>query len=192
MASDIDIASNALILIGDNPISSFTEPGAGATAAANLYPVTYEQLLSEHPWTFALKEQKLNQLSQAPDSLTNWKFAYQNPTDLIRYWSIMPYSNYAMVGNLTYSNQNELLARYIFKVAESQLPPHFQKALEYKLAADFALLVTEDVNKSQVFEQKYRTAIGQARSIDSQSHPQVPILDQPFTDARRSGGHFFS
>jgi len=37
MASDIDIASNALVLIGDNPINSFTEPGAGATAAANLY-----------------------------------------------------------------------------------------------------------------------------------------------------------
>jgi hypothetical protein len=190
MASDIDIASNALILIGDNPISSFTEPGAGATAAANLYPDTYKQLLSEHPWTFALKEQKLNQLSQAPDALTNWKYAYQNPTDLIRYWSIMPFSNYAMVGSLTYSNQNELLARYVYAVAESQLPPHFQKALEYKLAADFALLVTEDVNKSQVFEQKYRTAISQARSIDSQSHPQVPIMDQPFTDVRQGGNYF--
>ena len=191
MASDIDIASNALILIGDNPISSFTEPGAGATAAANLYPDTYKQLLSEHPWTFALKEQKLNQLSQAPDPLTNWKYAYQNPTDLIRYWAVMPHSNYAMVGSLTYSNQTELLARYVYAVAESQLPPHFQKALEYKLAADFALLVTEDVNKSQVFEQKYRVAIGQARSIDSQSHPQQPIIDQPFTDVRRSGDHFF-
>jgi hypothetical protein len=191
MASDIDIASNALILIGDNPISSFTEPGAGATAAANLYPDTYKQLLSEHPWTFALKEQKLNRLSQAPDALTNWKYAYQNPTDLIRYWAVMPHSNYAMVGSLTYSNQNELLARYVYKVAESQLPPHFQKALEYKLASDFALLVTEDTTKSQLFEQKYRTAIGQARSIDSQSHPQQPIIDQPFTDVRRSGDAFF-
>ena len=190
MASDIDIASNALILIGDNPISSFTEPGAGATAAANLYPDTYKQLLSEHPWTFALKEQKLSRLSQQPDALTNWKYAFQNPTDLIRYWAVYPHSNYAMVGSLTYSNQTELLARYVYKVAESQLPPHFQKALEYKLAADFALLVTEDVNKSQVYEQKYRVAIAQARSIDSQSHPQQPIIDQPFTDVRQGGNYF--
>lgn len=191
MASDIDIASNALILIGDNPISSFTEPGAGAEAAANLYPGTYAQLLSEHPWTFALKEQKLNRLSQAPDPLTNFQFAYQNPTDLIRYWNVMPWSIYTMVGSLLYSNQNELLARYIFKVAETQLPPHFQKALEYKLAAEFALLVTEDNSKSQIYEQKYRTAIAQARTIDSQSHPQQPIVDQPFTDVRRSGNSFF-
>jgi hypothetical protein len=187
MASSIEIVSNALILIGDNPISSFTEPGAGATAAANLYSDTYKQLLSEHPWSFALKEQKLNRLSQAPDSLTNWKYAYQNPTDLIRYWAVMPHSDYAIVGSYVYSNQAELLARYVFAVAESQLPPHFQKALEYKLAADFALLVTEDQNKSQIFEQKYRMAIGQARSIDSQSHPQQAIIDQPFTDVRNNG-----
>ena len=96
-----------------------------------------------------------------------------------------------MVGSLTYSNQNELLARYIYKVAESQLPPHFQKALEYKLAADFALLVTEDEGKSAAFEQKYRQAISQARAIDSQSHPQQPIVSQPFTDVRRGGGTFF-
>jgi hypothetical protein len=202
MASSIEIVSNALILIGDNPISSFTEPGAGATAAANLYSDTYKQLLSEHPWSFALKEQKLNRLSQSPDSLTNWKYAYQNPTELIRYWAVMPHSDYAIVGSYVYSNQAELLARYVFAVAESQLPPHFQKAfavaesqlpphfqkaLEYKLAADFALLVTEDQNKSQIFEQKYRMAIGQARSIDSQSHPQLAIIDQPFTDVRNNG-----
>ena len=30
MPSSIDIASNALLLIGDNPISSFDDPGAGA------------------------------------------------------------------------------------------------------------------------------------------------------------------
>lgn len=187
MASDIDIASNALILIGDNPISSFTEPGAGAEAAANLYPSTKVQLLSEHPWTFALKEQKLNRLSAAPDKLTNWQYAYQNPTDLIRYWSVMPWANYEMVGSLLYSNQNELLARYIYDVAETALPPHFQKALEYKLASDFALLVTEDKSKAELYDKKYRVAIGQARGIDSQSHPQQPIISQPFTDVRFGG-----
>ena len=60
MPSNIDIASNALILIGDNPINSFDEPGAGAQAAAALYPETKKRLLSEHPWGFALKQQRLN------------------------------------------------------------------------------------------------------------------------------------
>lgn len=187
MASNIDIASNALILIGDNPINSFTEPGAGATAAANLYPNTYEFVLSEHPWTFATKEQKLNQLSQAPDPLTNYRYAYQIPTDMIRLWAVFPFSQYAIVDNLLYSNQSELLARYGYMPAESQLPPQFTKALEYKLASEFAISVTEDRVKAEYYEAKYRAAIAHARSVDSQGKPQVSIVDSPFVDVRRSG-----
>ena len=113
MATDIEIASNALILIGDNPISSFTEPGAGAQAAANLYPSTKAEVLSNHPWSFALKEQVLNLLSQTPDPLTNFQYVYQNPSDLIRYWAVKPYAFYEIVGDKLYSNQNRLLARYV-------------------------------------------------------------------------------
>lgn len=187
MASDIELASNALILIGDNPISSFTEPGAGATAAANLYEDTYRVLLSLHPWTFAFKEQKLNKLSQSPDSLTNFSSAFQMPTDHIRTWAMMPQSNYAVVGDKIYSNENELLLRYVYKVAETMLPPHFTKTLEYLLASDFAQLVTENTSKSEYFKKLYKDQLGSAMSIDSSGHPQVAILDRPFTDVRYGG-----
>lgn len=190
MASDIDIVSNALILIGDNPISSFSDPGAGAQAAGNLYPGTKTSVLSTHPWTFALKEQKLNRLSQDPDPLTSWQYAYQNPTDLIRYWSIMPWSNYVMVGSTLYSNQNELLARYVYDVPSTFFPAHFQKALEYKLASEFALLVTESTSTAGLYEGKYQQALSIAMNIDSQSHPQQPIISQPFTDVRFGGDSF--
>lgn len=187
MATDIDIASNALILIGDEPINSFTEPGAGATAAANLYPDTYQRVLSMHPWTFALKEQVLSQLSQGPDELINFTFAYQIPADHIRTWAIFPVAYYEVVGDLIYSNQDRLLMRYIFKVAETELPAHFIKALEYALATDFAQLITESTSKSQYFEAKFKDQLGSAMAIDSQGHPQRPIIDTPFTDARLGG-----
>lgn len=191
MPTDISIASNALLLIGDEPISSFTEPGAGATAAANLYPETYRMVLSEHPWTFATKDQKLSKLSQVPDDLTNFSVAYQLPPDLIRLWAIFPHSNYAIVNDILLSNDSTgLLARYVFEVDETQLPPHFTKALEYKLAADFSISVTEDEGKHQLYESKYRTLIAMARSIDSQQKPPVPIIDSPFVDARRGGFSF--
>jgi len=57
MPSAIDFSSNALLLVGDNPISSFTEPGAGAQAAANLYPQVKQKLLAYTNWSFALKQQ---------------------------------------------------------------------------------------------------------------------------------------
>jgi hypothetical protein len=187
MASDIDIASNALILIGDNPISSFTEPGFGATTAANLYENTYLSALSEHPWTFALKEQYLSRLSQQPDPETNFKYAFQVPVDAVRIWAVFPHSNYTLVGDLLYSNYDKLLMRYNRKPPESELPPHFVKALEYRLAADFSVSVTEDINKHQLFERKYLSAMAMARSVDSQGKPPVAIIDSPFVDVRLSG-----
>lgn len=190
MATAIDMASNALLLIGDNPISSFDDPGAGAQVAGAIYPDTYESVLAEHPWSFAFKELQLSKLSQSPDDETGFDNAFQLPADLIRLWRIMPHSNYSIVGSLLYSNQTELLARYIFKVDEVQLPPHVIKAIEYKLAADFAIAVTEDTSKSQFYEQKYLRQLGLARSVDSQGRPQVAIVDSPFVDVRLSGRGF--
>lgn len=178
-------------MIGDNPISSFTEPGAGATAAANLYPDTYARLLSMHPWTFALKEQELSKLSQSPDPLTNFTNAFQIPSDHIRTWAVLPHSNFIVVGDLIYSNQEELLMRYVFKVAESELPPYFTKTLEYSLATDFAQLVTESTTKSQFFEAKFVNQLASAMAIDSQGHPQQPVIDSPFTDIRGGSFHGF-
>ena len=57
-------------------------------------------------------------------------------------------TDYILIGNLLYSNQTELLATYIFNVDEVNLPPHFVKSLEYALASDFAISVTEDTKKA--------------------------------------------
>ena len=192
MPSSIDIASNALLLIGDNPISSFDDPGAGATAAANLYPETKKRLLSEHPWSFALKQQRLNRLSQVPDILTGFKYAFQLPTDLIRLWNVQSHSNYTLVGSLLYSNENEILATYIYNVDEVSLPPHFTKSLEYALAADFAISVTEDNSMSQIMGQKADLFTSKAMAIDSQGRPQSAILDSPIINARFGGRNVFN
>lgn len=189
MASSIDIASNALLLIGDNPISSFDDPGAGAQVAANIYPETKRRLLSEHPWSFALKQQRLNKLSQEPDVLTGYSNAFQLPTDLIRIWNIQSHSDYILIGNLLYSNETEILATYIFDVDEVNLPPHFVKSLEYSLASDFAISVTEDNAMAGLFEQKAINSKSQAMTIDSQGRPQQAIVDSPLIDAHSGRGN---
>lgn len=186
MPSKIDIASNALLLIGDNPISSFSDAGAGAQVAASLYPETKKRLLSEHPWSFALKQQRLNKLSQVPDILTGYKNAFQLPTDLIRIWNIQSHSNYILLGNLLYSNQKEILATYVFDVDEVNLPPHFVKSLEYTLAGDFAISITEDNTMSQIMTQKAELFTAKAMGIDSQGRPQQGIIDSPIINARFS------
>ena len=187
MPSDIEIASNALLLIGDEPISSFTEPGSGAKVAANLYPTTYVAALSHHPWSFARKFQKLSKLTAKPDPLTNFSVAHQLPSDMARLWAIFPRTNYLLANDLLLSNQDDLLALYTFKVAETQLPPHFVEALEFKLAGKFAIPITEDENKAALYNRMAKDAMAMATTIDSQQAPQVPIQSSPFVDVRFSG-----
>lgn len=178
MATDVSMASNALLLLGEDSISSLSDN----PALANLYADTYQSVLAFHPWSFALKEQRLSRNSATPDVLTNYQYSYNLPSDLIRIWEISPFSNYELIGNGLYSNETELLARYVYKVDESQLPPHFVKVMEYKLAADAAMSITEDTERLQIFEQKYMQELNKAMAIDSQSRPQVKIQHSPLTN----------
>lgn len=188
MPSSIDIASNALLLVGDNPISSFTEPGAGAQAAANLYQPTKERLLSFHFWTFAKKQQELNLLSETPPRLSDWTYIYQLPTDVIRIWRVQPHIDYEIIGDKIHCNEGSgLLLTYVYDVDEAKLPADAVKALEYLLASELAISVTEDENKAQLYEQKGRQELAKASTSDSQSAPQMSIVDSPFVDARGAG-----
>ena len=149
---------------------------------------TKKRLLSEHPWSFALKSQRLNRLSQTPDILTGYQYAFQLPTDLIRIWSVQGHGNYILEGNLLLSNQTELLCTYIYNVDEVNLPPHVVKSLEYMLASEFAVPVTEDTAKAIYYEKKATDATNKAMGIDSQNRPQISIIDSPLIDARNGGG----
>ena len=78
--SAIQISSNALILLGHPPISSFEEPGAGAQGASNLYEQSYLNMLTVHRWRFATKKAQLSRLTEAP--MNGYSYQFQLPSDL--------------------------------------------------------------------------------------------------------------
>ena len=188
MASDIDIASNALQLIGDNPINSFSDPGAGARVMSAIFETTLEALLTETYWRFAIKKQELNRLSQTPEN--DFQYAFQLPTDNLKVLKVEPRTFYQIYRDLIYSNSQTMVIDYVFRPETSLLPSYFVKAFEYKLASDGALAVTDNESKAALMEQKHTIAMGKAFTADAQGNPQVPIQDQPFTDARWSGETF--
>lgn len=189
MPTKIDIVSNALLLIGHPPISSFDpDQGAGATVGAALYETTLRYLLSTTYWRFSVKQQQLNQLSATP--LNKWQFAYQIPVDMITLHRVDPRSRFQIFEDNIYSNQSELAADYTFQVDDTDLPSYFVQAFQYKLASDFAISVTNDMNKNKIYEDKFRQEIGIAMAADAKSHPPEAIQDQPFTSVRLGGFGF--
>ena len=186
MASDIDIASNALQMIGAGSISSFDDPGAGAAVAKSLYESLLIALLTNSYWRFAIKKQKLNQLSQTP--LNEFTYAFQIPTDSLKIERVFNVKHYKIFRDLIYTNTSDIDIDYVFRPDTSALPSYFVLAFTYHLASEFALAVTDNETKNGIYERKYRAALGEAFAADGMQHPQTPIQDNPFTDVRFGGG----
>lgn len=184
MASKIGMASNALLLLGDRPISSFTDNTAGAQAMANLYESTYTDLVTNTPWTFARKQRTLSQNTTAP-TFKNYKYSYNLPNDYlagIGLLSNMQYNIY--IDGKLYTNDSNAQLEYICRPDEGNIPPYFQRLVEETLAARAAMAVTDNASLATLREQRAELALSRARSIDAQSDTNEAIRSSPFTECR--------
>ncbi len=182
MSNDIEICSNALLLLGHDTISSFTEGTTGSKVAANLYPLTYRSLLSSHRWRFAVGKMTLSRLVDVP--LNEWTYAYQLPADYINAIKVYPASDYEIYEDKLYSNMNTVDLDYIFEPEESKLPPYFEEALELRLASKFAFPVTSNKSTGDLYNTMFEMQLRKAKFLDSQARPQVALQESPFIDVR--------
>ena len=77
--TNIDICARALILIGAQPISSFSDGSTEALVASNIYDDVLEAALTRHRWNFATTQKQLSLLARQPAG--KFDYAYQMPTD---------------------------------------------------------------------------------------------------------------
>lgn len=181
-ASDVELASNALLLLGHDPISSFTESTAGAQVASNLFEHSYKAILTQHRWRFATKQAVLARLSTSPTSVFTYQF--QMPPDLL--YLIRPVSvrEYEVYEDKIYSNSTTMTIEYIYDIASDRLPSYYAKMLEFFLASQFAIPITGDIDKASFYGQQYEKALIRAKFADSSQRPNDAFIDNPYVDAR--------
>jgi len=182
MATDISMSSNALLLIGHNTINSFTDAGAGARAAANLYEVVYEDAITSHAWRFAMGKVTLSKLAAAP--LNEWTNAFQLPGDLLLTYRNYPRSPFEIYEDMLFSDQETMEIDYWFKPAETTLPPYFVKLMQYLLAAEFAISVTDNRTLAETFTNAADRQRLVAMNRDSQGRTNNAIESAPFLEVR--------
>ena len=183
-ATDIQIASNALLLLGHEPIASFEEPTAGATIAANLYDSSYKSMLTTYRWRFATKSSvQLARLATASDE--NYSYSFQLPADLLYLQRVTDRNlNYEIYGDKLHTNQTTVSIDYTYDVAADKLPAYYVKSLEFFLSTQFALSLTGDLNKMQAFERAYSYQLKQAKFADGTQRPNRSFEDNPYVDVR--------
>ena len=190
--TDVDICARALVMIGAQPITSFSDGTTEAIVASNLYEDTVRDLLTRHRWRFASGQAQLSRRTDAP--LDSWDAAYQLPANLLVLHDLtvngynVVYDRYQ---NLVYCNADAadvVVANYTFRAEEDLWPPYFISLVEVYLASLFAYAVANQIQTADYLDKKALRQLALARNIDSQEQTTRKMDLSLFTRVRRTIG----
>ena len=173
-STDIEVAQKAMVLIGLEPLTSFTDQTDEALVANTIYEDVVEDCLSQHNWNFATGQKTLARLTATP--VDRWDAAYALPTSppVVQVLTVTidgtPQA-YDIYENAVYINaevSETVVLNYVFRPEVRNWPPSFTMWTIFRLSSILALSVTRkgDVAKSYVdlAEQQFR----RAKARDSQ------------------------
>jgi len=153
----LSICSDALIMLGEAPLTSFSGSDAG-TVCDRLYDGIKISTLAMYPWSFTVTKLAL---SRGTAPVNEYRYSYTLPTDLQRISGVRAVFNSSEVGampmqggweiqgNLLLSNEATIVIDYQFEPEEFQLPTYFVQLLKYMLAWHIAETVTDQITKAE-------------------------------------------
>jgi hypothetical protein len=184
MATELGIVNSALIKLGVEILSALPGTTRQGALANEQYSKIRDELLSEHPWNFAIKRATLVPTLATP--AFEFSYEYTLPADCLRVWAGQYEEDFFQVeGGKLYSNYSDQKIRYIAKETTAALfPPTFAELLSLKLAADLAFVLVQSNSLKQTLLQEYLIKLRDARGYDAQENPPYLLTDDVFIKSR--------
>ena len=173
--SRYQICSTALVMAGANLITDFSGSSTESAVAAQLWETTVEAWLSMYDWRFAMVQEQLSLLADAP--LSGWSYAYQIPGAVLKIRRVtcadvpIDYTRYNDKLFCDYSSGTPLYIDYTYNVDETAWPPYFRAVIEAELAGKFAFSVAAQTKLSEAYKAERERLFKLAKTIDAQSQP---------------------
>lgn len=187
--SPVSICSNALLMLGAQPINDFTEKNDRARLVSNLYDGVRDSLLREHIWSCAVKRVLLAPDTDSPPF--DYQYSFTLPADFMRVISIgedgeMP--DYKIEGRQLLANVKSLKLRYVFQNTDvTTYDSILINLLELAMAAKIAYAITQSTSMAQYRLQEYQLALRTAKAINGQEYPPQTFGESPLLQARLHG-----
>ena len=188
--SALDVASNALFLMGADSISSFTANTPEAKVANALYEDIVQSSFASHRWRFAARQQTLVRLDGEPTG--RFDASYHIPSSCVTVVAVTVNDHpikYDIYQNKILCDEAEsatLVLDYINRASESDWPSYFTTAVEFLLAGTFAVTLARDASLAQLMDAKAQELFIKARNIDSQQQTTRKLNTSRFIAQRRS------
>jgi hypothetical protein len=191
----LNIANNALHLIGHTGITSIHEDTKEGKLCKFFYAVAKAATLRSHPWNSATVREMIPEvrLDDMPPYEAKLGFTniYQLPPVCLRVLqvdeNIKSYNHiwWKVEGRRLYTTAPVTYVTYIADL-DDITDPMLQEAIIYKLAAALAYPITGDVNMSAAYSQLYELKIREARAIDGLEGKSDVLINNVLTSARQS------
>ena len=185
------IATQALLKIGGNPISSFDGNDRESIVVSNMYDDTKKSLLYYTFWNFATQKTTVSALVETITD-ASYKYVYQLPGDYIRVKGIFDqhgtrHTDFSVEKNKVYANISPLNLEYIQNKSETEFPPFFTEVLIAKLAYEICEAVTGVGTLQERLAQDYERKLRTAKTVDGQENPPLPLVDEGRLNRARVG-----
>ena len=194
--TDIEVAQRAMVLVGMEPLSSFTEATDEALVMNTSYEDIVEDCLAQNNWNFATGQIQLSRLADAP--VDRWDAAYALPTEpsVIQVQtvtiedSVQQYDIYERYIYLNASENDRVVLNYIFRVDTQYWPPAFTLWVIYRLASILALSVTRKADIARSYSQLADVQFRSAKARDAQQVTTQQVALSRYHRIRLGSGIF--
>lgn len=160
--TDVGICNKALLLLGAEAITSFSDGTPGATACSSIYDEVKFTTMGMYPWSFTVAKAQLTRDSNTPQN--EWTYQYLLPSDMLlgvpravrtssspgaglfKNWEIAQSS---AGGIVLMTDATEIHIDYQKAVAEGTMPTYFVTLMAYQMAWHLAEVITDQTQKSE-------------------------------------------
>jgi hypothetical protein len=165
-------------MIGEDPITSFSDDDSTARAVNLRFNSVRDAVLRNHPWNTAKSRQQLPKLTEDPPF--GWERQFQLPNDWLRIIRINNYHShwytygrhYEIEGNKLLTNLEKVQLVYVRRVEDvTQWDPLLSEVISARLAYELAMPITQDRAISQQAYRVYQDKLKEARNADAMDEP---------------------
>lgn len=193
-STDIEVAQKAMVLVGLEPLASFTDQTDEALVANTIFEDVVEDCLAQHNWNFATGQKTLARLTAVPTD--RWDAAYALPTNpaVVQVQTVtiddvpQAYDIYERYVYINASVNDTVVLNYVYRPETQYWPPAFTMWVIFRLASVFALSVTRKADVAKSYTDLAESQFRRSKARDSQQVTTQGLRPSRFHRVRAGNG----